>query len=216
MNTQTIFYYLSYASIGSGVLAFLSGIFCIKGIKGYLIPLFILVTLASGIDLMNLFLVKSRVNNFYLLHFYTSIEFSLWAIFYFMFYKEHGGTYYLILGLIPVFLAVCYADYRINGLDGMDSFSISVESILLTLFSLTSFLIILNQEIFKDLLKEPFFFINAGVLFYFLGDLCFFAFANYIYKTEVQNYMASWTLHSLLNIVFNLLICVGFWKARTI
>jgi hypothetical protein len=215
MNSRTFFYYLWNISIGASVLSFIFGIIFVKRIKGYLVPLLVLVALSLGVDLLNLFLVNAKINNFYVLHIYSILEFSLWILFYFMFFKQYTGTYYLFFGLIPIFMIVCYADYKINGLDTMDNFSVSAESLVLTLFSLFSFRLIMNKRIFENLLKAPFFFINVGVLLYFLGNICFFTFANYIYKTEEQNFMASWTLHSILNIIFNLLICVGFWRSKT-
>lgn len=187
-----------------------------KRLNGYLKILFLLVNVSLIIDLVSFLLIKEKINNFYLFHFYSAVEFTLWIFFYFLFFKEHVRSFLIIFSLIPVFLVVCYIDYHLNGLNSMDGLSVSVESLILTLFSLFSFWLIMNRSIFKNLLSAPFFYVNSAVLLYFLGNLTLFAFTNYISENEAESYMASWAIHSILNISFNLLICIAFLKSKTV
>ena len=96
----------------------------------------------------------------------------------------------------------------------MDNFSASVEAILLSVYALVSFLFIMRKLLFENILSEPFFWINSGVLFYFSGSLLVFAFSNYFLTFEPSNQYVLWSIPQFLNIFYNILICIGFWKAR--
>ena len=215
MKSQDAFQYLWHASIIANGLAFFAGLYCIKRLNVYLKILLLLVCVGLIIDIASFFLIKEKINNFYLFRFYSVFEFSLWVFFYFLFYKEHVRSYPIIFSLIPVFFVVCYIDYRFNGLNSMDDLSTSIESLILTFFSLVSFSLIMVRNNFKNLLSTPFFYINTGVLLYFLGNLSLFAFINYISKIESENYTATWAIHSILNIIFNLLLFIAFLKSKT-
>lgn len=96
----------------------------------------------------------------------------------------------------------------------MNNFSTSLEAILLSLFALFSFLFVMRKLIFENILSEPFFWINSGVLFYFSGNLLAFTFSNYVYTHQQPYYNTLWAIPRFLNIFFNILICIGFWKTR--
>lgn len=214
MKSNWLFTYLPIISIAAAALSFIIGMIFINRLNSYLKTVLIIIGFGLVVDLANFIIINSGVNNYYIFHLYTIIEFSMWVSFYYLFYKTHIKSYPVFFALIPLFLVIGYVDYSVNGLESMDSISLSCEALILTLFSLFSFRELMNRRIFEDLLNAPFFFVNSAVLLYFLGNLCFFLFANYIYKTEAQNYMASWTIHSLLNITFSTLISLAFWRSK--
>jgi hypothetical protein len=204
------------SSIAASVLSFAFGLAYMKHIRDYLIPVFILSALGSSTDVISLIITEHGKNNWYIFHFYTLIEFALWITFYFFFLKKYYGTYYWIFLQIPLLGIVCFIDYRKNGIDSMDSLSASLECLVLALTSLLSFLFLVRKRIIRDLARTPFFYANTAVLLYFLGDLFFFTFSNYIRSAESSSYMALWTIHSLMNITSNLLICTAFKRAVTL
>lgn len=213
MDTQYLYYYLGYISTLFSTLSFIVGLLCIKSINRYLVPIFLIVSVSFVTEIINVVLVRSNINNLFIFHFYTVIEFILISFFYLLFFKKYLNANYLLLP-IPVFLIVTFIDYKINGLNSMDNFSASIEAVILSIYSLVSFLFVMRKLLFENILSAPFFWINSGVLFYFSGGLLVFAFSNYFLATELSNHSALWSIPQLLNILYNILISIGFWKAR--
>lgn len=214
MNSPSFFYRLAIVSTVVEALPPLIGLLCLRRLRGYLVPVMLLALCGLLTDVISSLFIAEGSNNLFIFHLYTLLEFSLLSIFYFLFYKQYVGRNYVFLAVIPAFYVVGYLDYHLHGSNSIDNLSASIESLILAIYSLLSFLVIMNKLIFKNLLSVPFFWVNSGVLLYFLGNLLVFAFCTYASESERINTMAVWALHSLLNIVFNLLICVAFWEAR--
>ncbi|MCW3083960.1 MAG: hypothetical protein JWP12_1326 [Bacteroidetes bacterium] len=210
----TIYDKLSTTSTIVSFLPPLIGLVFLRNMRGYLVPVLILALCGLLTDGINYALMQNGVSNLPLFHFYTLLEFTLMSVMYFVFYKQYVKKNYLFLFMIPAFYIVGYVDYLLHGLNCIDSLSASIESVILTIYALISFLIIMNKLIFKDLLSAPFFWVNSAILLYFLGNLLIFAFCTYATESERVNTQAVWALHSILNIIFNLLICVAFWETR--
>ncbi|MES2394909.1 MAG: hypothetical protein V4549_02850 [Bacteroidota bacterium] len=213
MSINSFYDYLDSISILFSVLTFIVGLLCIKSIKGYLVPLFLIVLVSFITEIISVVYASSNINNFYIFHLFTILEFILISFFYILFFKKYLRPVFLLLP-IPVFLIVAFIDYRINGLNSMDSLSASVEAILLSVYALVSFFFVMQKLLFENILSEPFFWINFGILFYFSGGLLIFAFSNYFLAFEPLNQNALWSIPQFLNIFYNILISIGFWKAR--
>lgn len=213
MNSNTFYDYLGYITTFFSLPPLIIGLICIRTVKGYLIPMFIYVSISFFTEMINFVLTESGINNMFIFRFYTIIEFILISFFYSMFFRKYLRPRYLLLA-IPLFLVVAFIDYKINGLNTMDNLASSVASISLSLYALVSFLFIMRKLLFENILSEPFFWINCGVLFYFSGNLFVFAFSNYVYTYQQSYSSALWAIPQLLNIFFNIFICIGFWKTR--
>lgn len=213
MNSNTFYDYLGYITIFFSVPSLIAAVLCIKSVKGYLVPLFVYVSVSFVTEMINFVLTESGINNMFIFRFYTIIEFILISFFYHIFYSKYLKSSYLLL-LIPLYLVVAFIDFKINGLNAIDNFSSSISALLLSLYALVSFLFVMRKLIFENILSEPFFWINCGVLFYFSGNLLVFAFSNYIYTHQQSYLIALWTIPQFLNIFFNIFICIGFWKTR--
>ena len=213
MEINSFYYYLGYITTCFSLPPLIIGLLCIKTVKGYLFPLFVYVSVSFVTEFINLGLTESGINNMFVFRFFTIIEFMLISLFYYLFFRKYLRPVYLLLPF-PIFLAVVFIDYSINGLNSMDNFSASIESILLSLYALVSFLFVMRRLLFENILSEPFFWINSGVLFYFSGNLLVFAFSNYVFEYEPSIGNALWAIPQFLNIFFNILICIGFWKAK--
>jgi len=70
--------------------------------------------------------------------------------------------------------------------------------------------LIIRLEI-ERLMDYPYFLMASGLLFYFSGTLFSFLYANeYLNTTDQTN----WLIHSLLNILLNLIFAITLWKGR--
>jgi len=210
MDIKTFCDLFAYISTAFSVIAFVVAMLRIRHVHSYVIPVFILVIVAFLVEMVNL-LVDG---NMYIFHAYTLVEFTLLSFFYLLFYRPYFRSYFMLFFNLA-FFAIAYMDYKVNGLTEIDNFSISCESIILTFYALISFLFIIKNLIFENLLSTPFFWINASILFYFSGNLLLFAFSNYLNRNNSAEYFYLWAIiHSFLNIFFNIFICIGFWKLR--
>lgn len=213
MDTHYLYYYLGYISTLFSTLSFIVGLLCIKSINRYLVPIFLIVSVSFVTEIINVVLVRLNINNHFIFHFYTVIEFILISFFYLLFFREYSRQQYFLLP-IPLFLIIAFIDYKINGLNSMDNFSSSVGAVFLSLYALFSFLFVMRKLLFENILSAPFFWINSGILFYFSGNLLVFAFSNYVFAKEESIGNALWSIPQFLNIFYNILISIGFWKIR--
>ena len=201
-------------SFYSSFLPLLVSVVNIKYLNGIYVPIFILLIVSCTVELITTRLKEAGINNFFVFHFFTITEFSLFSMFYFMFFRTYVNSKFIVF-LIPLFIIAAYVDYKINGLDNMDNYSVSIECIVLASYSLYFFYIVLQKLLFENLLKEPVFWINSAVLIYFMGNFLLFLFSNDLLKSNIHQHIVLWgIIHSFCNICFNLLLIVGLWKTR--
>jgi hypothetical protein len=206
--------FINNVSIGSCLVPLTISIVNNKYIGKTLTSLFILFIVSLFTEILNKIHMDMGLNNSYLFHFFTILEFILVSVFYSRFFKQYFNPFIINI-LILFFLVIAYLDYQVNGLNSIDNFSISIESIILTFYSLYLFYYILKNLLFEDLLSEPVFWINTGILVYFAGNLLIFVFSNYLIQNAPKTHLLLWTvIHSFINIFYNILLSVGFWKTR--
>ena len=206
--------WFSYISTIFSIIPLLIGVICIRTIKNDLIPIFLIVIISAGVEILNMVVGDAQLNNLPILHIYTVFEFTLIYVFYLQFYKQYVKLNVLYI-ILPIFYIVTYFDYKLNGLNELDSFSVTVESSIFIVISVISFSFIMRNLIFENIVALPFFWINSGVLIYFSGNILLFIFSNSLNKSEIHVYYMLWsTIHSLLNVIYNTVICIAFWKTR--
>lgn len=166
-------------------------------------------------EFLNIGFSEYGYSNLYIYHYFTVIEFAFISLFYALFFKNYFNPI-LIYSLIPVFLVVAFMDYKLNGLNSMDNFSTSVESIIVVFYSLFFFYYVLKNLVFENLLSTTVFWLNTAILFYFSGNMILFVFSNHMAQTDNKKYIILWAvIHTFFNVLYNTLLSLGFWKART-
>lgn len=214
MNSRVLIHIIPLISAVFSFMPFIIASINLKKTKTFLIPLFILFAINIVMELFAIVLSESGENNQYIFHYFTVVEFTLISLFYSFFFKNYFSTLLINL-LIPVFLLAAYIDYKVNGLESMDNFSTSIESIVLIFYSLFFFYYVLKNLIFENLLQTPVFWINTAILFYFSGNLILFIFSNYMGRIDPVKYAVLWVaIHSFFNVLYSILLSIGFWKTR--
>lgn len=177
------------------------------------ISLFILLIIVFFIEILNVVCSRLGVNNMFIFDFYTPIEFILFALFYKSFFDSFSKSpiHYALIGAF-VCVAVCDS-FFINDFFTINNFSDSLEAIIFILYSLTAFFFIMKRMMFDDLLNTPFFWINIAILIYFAGNLFLFMFSNYLQNNDRAQYLAVYNIHSITNIIYYILISIGFWRS---
>jgi len=179
--------------------------------ENLIIGALIVITLLT--EIFNLLYVYLNRNNFFIFRVFTYIEIALITLYYFQFFKSYFKAH-LILFVLPAFIVVSAIDYRLNGSESFDNYATSFEAILFSSISLWSFYYMMKHMIFENPTKEPFFWINSGILLYFGGNLVLFVFNNYLLQNKTAGHLAMWAIHSCLNILYNCIIAIGIWKTR--
>jgi uncharacterized membrane protein YfcA len=156
-------------------------------------------------------------NNMLIYHVYLLFEFIILVIYYKNIIKTKAIKWLapsIIIGYVLYFLAQTnYADlfnmYRRS--------LITMEHLVFTFLGLYYFYHVMNQESpEKDLLNDLHFWLNCGVLLYFMGN----AFIFMVYNQETRSVKLDWVgniwaLHSILNIFSNCIYTFGLlWCIR--
>lgn len=153
-----------------------------------------------------------RINNLPLLHVLTFIELIFLSLTYYYAFSGvvirraviilcAGGLLFTVINVL--FLESIWA-YNSN--------SLSVESLLLVVFSVLYFYQMLQKPELTPIEKQAFFWINSGVLVYFAGNIFIFVFMRVIieFNLDRSDYYTTY-IHSILNITCNLLFGIGLW-----
>lgn len=178
-----------------------------------ILPIFILLVITFFVEIINIICGIKGLNNTFIFIIYTPIEFILFTLFYKHFFDSirKSSIHYL---LIFLFLSLTIFDiFYVNDLLMINNFSPSIESIVFIIYSLLAFFFIMNRLMYPNLLNTSFFWINIAILIYFAGNLFLFLFSNHLQKNNWAQYLAVYNIHSVTNIIYYILITIGFWKA---
>lgn len=210
---MNLYGYIEILSAGIMLIPLFVIFFRYKNISIELLPILILLLVSIVVEIINFTFVINSKNNFLILRVYTVFEVFLLLSFYFLFFKNLRKIFIYII-VFSILLIVEYVDYRINGLSNFDNYSTSFESLLFSFLALWSFFYLIKHSIYKEPFNEPFFWMNTAILIYFGGNLILFVFNNYLLQHKSAGHLAIWGIHSFLNILYNCLIAVAFWKTR--
>lgn len=154
-------------------------------------------------------------NNMPLLHIYVGAGFLMLAIFYKKVLEEFisGILIYSVAGLFLILTAL--NSIYLQPVNTFNSYALTLESVLLIIFSLTTYFLLLN-EVVKEKRKaiiSSINWINSGIFIYYVSNLLIFYFSDYFYKyfsAEINRY--TWVLHSFFSVVMYTFFFIGLWK----
>lgn len=170
----------------------------------------ILIVISVFAESLGFVLSKLHVNNLPYLHVFTIIE----AGFYFLFYSTlftDKRIKWLIAATFTTFaiLAASLA-FVFDNLWKFNTLSRTIEALIFTIFGLGFFYSLLKSELQMKLERDPLFWLNSGILLYFMGNFFLFMLYNVLLDIEIQVVNSYWTMHSVINITSNILFTIGF------
>jgi hypothetical protein len=207
-----IYSLLSTFSMYSVIIPLTIGLFRRKYFNSGEKILLYLVGLSALADFGGSILQMQNINNMYVFHIYTVIEFSVISLFYIKIIPNRRLTYFVI-ALMSLFLCVAVYDY-INNKDQMDDLSTSTESIIVIFYAVLGFSSLLRNPVQSRVIAIPLFWLNTALLLYFAGNLFLFIFSNYMQQHYKGEFRELWGIHSIMSILFYLLMSTGFWKTK--
>ena len=181
------------------------------------IQIFYLLVFTLLIEIISTLLANRDINNIFVINSFTFFEFLFVVLFYKRFFDAFKKTHFHFI-LIALFLClVIFTTFLANNIKLIDNFSVSIEAIILIVYALLAFFIIMKKMVYEDVLSTPFFWINSAVLIYFSGNLFLFIFSTYLQNhNESSVYLKLYIIHSILNILYYLILSIAFWKARKV
>lgn len=175
--------------------------------------LWLLMSISAITEIIIEILRSYDINNMYVTHVYTILEFVLISLFFARAIKP-SKLIYAILAVALVFLYISGYELFHDPEDTSDEISTTTEAIVFIIYSLSTFYYMLQHPGQSSVFSIPLFWFNTGILLYFSGNLFIFLFSNYLQAHSQQVYSELWGIHSVLNIVFYILISIGFWKTK--
>ncbi len=174
--------------------------------------LFYYIISSFFIELYSGILAKQGVNNHWLYYFHSIIEYFFFAIIYFKLINAKIGNYIQVI-LLAFFIAVVALELtKVIKMPMLNSFSRIVESFALVILSLVSLFTMLQSLKEKRITNSYQFWLNSAVLFYFGGSFFLFLFTGTLLIENSDLLFALYSIHSINNILFNVLLAITFTR----
>jgi len=176
------------------------------------------VFFSTIIQLLSLVLSLNHTNNMLLLHIYCPMGFLLLALFYQRLLNKAVNKAWLpALGLVYVVFSLLNSIFLQN-IFTFNSNALTVESILVIIITLFTFLVSLNRSSLSLVVKtnlNTIGWINSGLLLYHTSTLLLFYLSNVLTKYYSLNFnFYVWLMHSFISIVMYSCFIIGLWKQR--
>jgi hypothetical protein len=150
-----------------------------------------------------------------LLHVYVGAGFAMLAVFYKKVLEEFISGI-LIYSVAAVFLILTVLNSLfVQPVLTFNSYALSLESVLLIIFSLTTYILLLDDTVKEK--RRPMLssinWINSGIFIYYVSNLLIFYFSGYFSKyfsAEFNRY--TWVLHSFFSVVMYTFFFIAIWK----
>ena len=198
-----------YLSITATILTLIVALLKNKTLKFSMRVLFLYVITSAIIEVLIVSFAKMSIPNLQLIKLFTIVEFTFLGLFYLKFFRS---KIHLWLIYVTLFCFYGLSLYHVLSVDQGSNIFISlsaIEGLALISLSVICFYELIKKIEYTSIFENPIFWVNSSILIYFSGNLFLFIFSNYILH-EPDNRV--WILHNILNIFFNTLLIVAFWK----
>lgn len=149
-------------------------------------------------------------------HFYFPVAFFIMGMFFLATLKDFIKPVY-ILSLIISFEVLSLINVLfIQDLFEFPSLTGSIGAMILFLFSIAFFTKVMAEAKILKLSQEPLIWINTAILIYYTGNFIFYAMLNYANSHSREFAVLTVKFFSYANLLFYLLIAIGFWKVKKV
>lgn len=204
-------YYFSIVFSGVVIIPFFIGLYNFKYLEfpEQIIFLFIMVSLASDVLMHSMAFLFN--NNLIIIYNYVLIETFLLFCFYASLINATWFRRTLTITYL-LFLFAYIIDATMNNFRFITNYYNTIESILVLICAFFLFYYVMRNDITDNLMAQPFFWINCGIIFYVGGAIFVFTLNKFL---PVQRQILMWNfIHNSLILIFYFSISIGFWKAR--
>jgi hypothetical protein len=207
-------YILRNVSFWSSFLPVIGALIRIKSFKGYNFPLLVYFILAMITEIVGAILFNRKINNIFLLHFFSIFEFALIL----QFFKSYFGIrfnsklYYLLLVIFGITFLINLA---VTGLTNYNALILTFESIVFTACSMFFFYNVMRNVDNIRIYRTDAFWYSCAILVFFSVNGFFYPFILYLHKYHPGYVGRIWgILHGLVNSLFNILLFIGVCQVK--
>lgn len=143
-------------------------------------------------------------------HLYTLVQFSLVLWIYRELLERQTQTWVFPALLVMFLLFVLWNGLYLDRFRNFNPHARGIQAIILLPLILSYFYQLLRSMQIPRLEKEPLFWASSGFTIYFSGSLLIFLLSNYLLEAP-ETLRALYAVHSLLNILLNLLLAPALW-----
>jgi VanZ family protein len=212
VDKKTVMAIATYAAF-SVVLPLLLGTLGIRKLTPALRCLLLLLAFALFTEAAGLILGRGDQPNLWIYNTYTAVEYSLLIIM-FVFLLDGKLFRRVLLASIPLFIVIwVLATLNLEKSDPFHGVFLSIESVVFAILAVAT-LVKEMRDSSTLLVDNPIFWVSAGVLVYFAGNLLVFAFIDKLLQTTLKNsevgMYSGWLIHTAMNVSKNILFAIGF------
>jgi hypothetical protein len=152
-----------------------------------------------------------KMNNIFISNFHTLLQFGVIS---YIYHKSFKGfvpkNFILWVGFaFLVFFTINMA--TVQGFWLMNTYSKTLESIILIVYALMSFYQFANELKIERISEYPMFWFSSGVLIYFSSNIFIFILSNYFLEYSTQFYVRIWAIHAIFYIAFQIICALTLW-----
>jgi hypothetical protein len=166
----------------------------------------------------NILWLQSK-NNLWLLHVYVATGFIILAWFYDSVFKGFINRLVIRIVTILFVLFTLINAVFIQGFLTYAAVSLTVESVLIIILSLSLFILLLNDIVRESKgarLVKSLNWINSGLFLYYTSGLLIFYFGEFLTRSLNKNFTVSaWLLHFFFLTVMHVCFFIGLWNRPT-
>lgn len=168
------FHAFYYSSLFATFLLSLLFLKRLPGAYRWLAYLIILTVASEMVAKYMAFFVQPNNNAVY--HFFTPLEFAVYCVIYAKLLNRHNWNIILAVAVLAIISFEILNTIFFQQLSETNTNSILLESVAVVFLSLALFVKIREQDYYENLLKEPVFWFNSAVLFYYSFNILIWGF----------------------------------------
>jgi hypothetical protein len=213
LNTySTQFIFIQYVSC---LISIIVGIKLLKNFDISLKLIFSLLCFSLMTDIISFILVYIlKVQSIFIVNVYSVLEFVLLSFFYISII-EHKFFKRLVLLLLLIYILAALFDFYANSIFSSSHYKInSFANFLVSFYAIYFFIHSLYHNSDKILTRSPLFWINSGVLIYYMPFILILLFSEYLSKNPFFFAKLFNTCNNLLVLIFMSLVTIGFLKSK--
>jgi hypothetical protein len=173
------------------------------------------IFLSGLIELISRIYWFNSKNNMPLLHIYVAAGFLFLTQFYQEVLKGFINKNIIRATLIAFLVFTTVNSLFVQSIFTFNSYALTVESVLIIIFSLSTYMLMLNDIVRENRLHlvKSLNWINSGLFIYYSSSLLIFHFGNLITLFAPSSLVKyTWMLHSFFSIVMYCCFFVGLWN----
>jgi len=148
-------------------------------------------------------------NNIWLINIFTLLECFFWCLVIYQWLASKKIRLFIIFFLAAFFIAWGYTTFFHLDVYQFNNYIRTAESIVFV-FLACFLLLAVSVDMEHMLFRNPKFWFGSGLLLYFSVNVIVFSTVNFILDNESHLMDNSWVIHSVSNIISNLLFATGF------